>query len=73
MSDQEMEEIKNLLKEAYAPLRNTELSRDLWPEMQARLSKPGIRMAWWDWALLAGATAGILLFPAMIPALLYHL
>ena len=72
MSDQELERIKSLLKEVYPP-QNTELPRDLWPEMQERLGQWTIRVAWWDWALLAAATTVILLFPGVIPALLYHL
>lgn len=72
MSDQELEKIKSLLKEAY-PAQNAELRRDLWPEMQERLSQPTMRVPWWDWVLLAAASAMILLFPGVIPALLYHL
>jgi hypothetical protein len=33
MSDQEMEEIKKLLKETLPPVRNAELRTDLWPAM----------------------------------------
>ena len=72
MSEQELEKIKSLLKEAYPP-QNEELRGDLWPEMQERLSQRTIRVPWWDWALLAAASALTLLFPGAIPALLYHL
>lgn len=73
MSDEELKKIQSLLKEAFAPLPNPGLQRDLWLDMQERMNRPTIRLAWWDWALFAGATTVILLFPAMIPALLYHL
>jgi hypothetical protein len=73
MSDQELEKIKSLLKEAYPPEQKAELRRDLWPEMQRRLSKPTVRVPWWDWALLGAASLLTLLFPGVIPALLYHL
>lgn len=72
MSEREMEELKKLLKESM-PAMDAELRRDLWPAMQQRLAEPAIRMPWWDWALLAAAAVVILLFPTMIPALLYHL
>ncbi|HUN62081.1 MAG TPA: hypothetical protein VMU53_08830 [Candidatus Sulfotelmatobacter sp.] len=72
MSEQELEKIKSLLKEAYPP-QNEELRRDLWLEMQERLSQREMRVPWWDWALLAAASALTLLFPGAIPALLYHL
>lgn len=73
MSDREMEEMKKLLKEALPPMREAELDRDLWPAMLQRLAAPPLRMPWWDWVLLAGASATILFVPRVIPALLYHL
>jgi hypothetical protein len=73
MSDREMEEIKKLLKEGLPPMRDAELGRDLWPAMLERLAAPPLRMPWWDWVLLAGASATILFVPGVIPALLYHL
>jgi anti-sigma factor RsiW len=73
MSDEELEKIKSLLKEAYVPLQNAEPRRDLWPEMQDRLKRRAMRVPWWDWALLAAASVMTLLFPGVIPALLYHL
>jgi hypothetical protein len=73
MSDREMEEMKKLLKEGLPPMRDAELGRDLWPAMLERLAAPPLRMPWWDWVLLAGASATILFVPGVIPALLYHL
>ena len=73
MNDREMEEMKKLLKEALPPMREAELGRDLWPAMLERLAAPPLRMPWWDWVLLAGASATILFVPGVIPALLYHL
>jgi hypothetical protein len=73
MSDREMQEMKKLLKEGLPPMRDAELGRDLWPAMLERLAAPPLRMPWWDWVLLAGASATILFVPGVIPALLYHL
>lgn len=75
MTEREMDELKKLLKGAVPPLGETELRRDLWPEMRRRLEERTVRVRvpWWDWALLAGASLLLLLFPGVIPALLYHL
>jgi hypothetical protein len=32
-----------------------------------------VRVPWFDWALLATAGVAAIFFPALIPALLYHL
>jgi hypothetical protein len=89
MTEREMDELKRLLKRAVPPVgkgrqgverlrqASTELRRDLWPEMRRRLEertvRVRVRVPWWDWALLAGASLLLLLFPGVIPALLYHL
>jgi len=73
MNEREMDEMKKLLKEALPPVRDAELGRDLWPALLGRLGGPPARMPWWDWVLLAGASATILFVPGVIPALLYHL
>lgn len=73
MNDREMDEMKKLLREALPPIGGADLERDLWPLMLKRLAAPRLRMPWWDWVLLAGASATILFVPGVIPALLYHL
>ena len=71
--DQNENELRDLLKSNLAPFPDTELRRDLWPSMLRRLDESPIRVPWWDWALLAAATAVFFFYPGMIPALLYHL
>jgi hypothetical protein len=65
------------LRDAVPPLdeleNGVELRRDLWPDMLRRLERPRVRVPWFDWALLATASAVAIFFPALIPALLYHL
>ena len=73
MKNQELEELKNLLKQAIPPMGESELPRDLWPLMLKRFPDRSVRVPWWDWALLCVASLLMLLFPGMIPALLYHL
>jgi hypothetical protein len=72
MSEEEVGEMKRLLQSAMRPAGETELSRDLWPAMAARMSR-GAKVPWWDWVLLAGASLALWLFPVLVPALLYHL
>jgi hypothetical protein len=70
-------EVRALLKESVPPIRDMELSRDLWPEMRERLMSEspaagGLRVPWFDWVLAAAAGAALLVFPGIIPALFYH-
>ena len=74
MSNEENnKEIKELLQQAFAPLKDPELRRDLWPQMLCKLDEQPPRVPWFDWALAAILCAVLLLFPGAIPALLYHL
>jgi hypothetical protein len=73
MSDPEMDDLKKLLKAALPPIGKTEPRRDLWPAMRQRVEERTVRVPWWDWALLAGASLLICFVPGVIPALLYHL
>lgn len=73
MNRQDDKELQQFLKQTIAPARNTELQRDLWPQMLQKLSEQPLRVPWFDWALAALLSAALLLFPGVIPALLYHL
>jgi hypothetical protein len=73
MREQEVDEMKKLLKSAMKPANQTESSRDLWPVMLARMSRQEGKVPWWDWLLLAGASLALWFFPGIVPALLYHL
>jgi hypothetical protein len=69
--------LREMLQEALPPIdelgSEAELRCDLWPDMLRRLEQPAVRVPWFDWALLAVSGAATILFPALIPALLYHL
>jgi hypothetical protein len=69
----EFAQLRGQLREALPPLAQPELRRDLWPDMLRRLEEKPVRVAWFDWALLAAAGAAMVFFPGVIPALLYHL
>jgi hypothetical protein len=73
MSEREIEEMKELLKETMEPTHDAELQRDLWPTMLQRLAERPVGVPWWDWALLVAAALALFLVPGIIPALLYHL
>ena len=74
MSNEENnKEMKELLKQALTPMKDTELRRDLWPSMLQKLSRQPVRVPWFDWALAALLGVVLFFFPQAIPALLYHL
>lgn len=82
--DQELKRLRETLRSAISPIGNPEPPRDLWPQVLQRIEGTPDRPAhshrpqwfagvpWFDWALLGVAAAAMLLFPALIPALLYH-
>ena len=66
--------LRDLLKESIPPVRDAELRRDLWPQMLQRLdAAQPVRVPWFDWVLAALASAALIFFPGVIPAVLYHL
>lgn len=72
MNHQNDSDLRELLKQSMPPT-NTELPRDLWPNMLERLGRQAVHVPWFDW-LLAGCAAGIMIFfPGILPALFYHL
>jgi hypothetical protein len=77
MSNEESnKEMKELLKQAVAPVQDAELRRDLWPQMLRKLEErplPIHNVSWFDWALVSLAAVTLLFFPGIIPALFYHL
>ncbi len=67
------ERVRDLVRRSIGPVADRELRRDLWPRMRARLDTPPVRVPWWDWALAAAVVVCLAVFPATIPAMLYHL
>lgn len=72
MSEQNDSELRELLK-SHVPRVRAELERDLWPEMLRRMERGTRRVPWFDWALAGAVAAALLLFPRMIPVLVFHL
>jgi hypothetical protein len=74
MNENDHQDLRDILKQNIAPVKDAELRQDLWPQMLRRLDQqPPVRVPWFDWALAAVAAAALVLFPGIIPALLYHL
>jgi len=86
MHDPEHKQIAEFLKQSVAPV-NTELNRDLWPQMLRRIRERGEQRSWlarlfsasalsvvpwFDWALLAVLLVGVCAFPKSIPIWLYN-
>jgi hypothetical protein len=65
------EELRKVLRAS--AWRDTELARDLWPKMLTRLDQRPSGIFWLDWVLMALLAIWCVLFPAMIPGLVYHL
>jgi len=74
--DRELDRIRKTLESAVPPVPRIEPRRDLWPLLLRRIEQPprtSLRLPWFDWALLGLAATALFLFPALLPALLYHL
>ena len=66
------EKLRELLRSAMPPVDSREPERDLWPRMLARLERRPARIPWWDFALAGAALAGLVVFPEMIPWVLWQ-
>jgi type VI protein secretion system component VasF len=74
MNGEHDEQLKRLIRQAIAPVKDAELQRDLWPQMLKKLQQhEPVRVPWFDWVLAAISCLILVLFPSVIPALLYHL
>lgn len=70
--DQHETEIRDALREAFQPLERPALERDLWPQMLGRLDRASLRPSWLDCVLACVVPIWCVLFPRIIPGLLYH-
>ena len=79
--DLSKEQLRERLRTAEPPGDGT-LRADLWPRMRERIEEQArnprarpqiVAVPWFDWALMGVAGAAFFFFPALIPALLYHL
>jgi hypothetical protein len=61
------------LRSAMEPVEDAGPRRDLWPAVLKKMDERSVHVPWFDWVLLAGLAAAVLLFPRVLPALLYHI
>jgi hypothetical protein len=83
--DEDLERLGETLRSAIPPIGEAELRHDLSSRILQRIEGTSRDLAHWrrrpsfvgvpwiDWALMGVAVVVMLLFPALIPALLYHL
>ncbi len=72
MTEHNDRQIRDTLRQSFPPV-NTELRRDLWPEVLRRLDAPKTGVPWYDWALVALSAAMFLAFPRLVLVFAYHL
>ena len=72
MNEQEKEQLAALLRSALPPVGDRALHNDLWPRMLRRLDRRPVRIAWFDFALAGLAAVGFIVFPAVIPWVLFQ-
>ena len=73
MNSTDHEQIRKLVKNAIAPMRERNLERDLWPQIERRLHEPEIQIPLLDWVLIALVVIICFFIPESVPALLYNL
>ncbi len=72
MSEDNDRQIRHALKQSI-PSVNTELRRDLWPDVLRKLDLRPVRVPWYDWALVGLSAAMFLAFPRLVLVFAYHL
>ena len=65
-------QIRDVLKRSFSPV-NTDLGRDLWPDVLRRLDAGPVGIPWYDWALGGLSAVAFLVFPQLVLVFAYHL
>ena len=73
MSEKSLDPWRRLLQQAVPPFEPAALERDLWPRVLRRLDERHATVTRLDWVLAVALLALLLVFPGVIPGLLYHL
>ena len=72
MTEDNERQIRNALKRSLPPV-NTELARDVWPDVLRKLDAHPLRVPWYDWVLIGLSASVFLVFPRLIFVFAYHL
>ena len=69
--DDQIEDVKRLMQSTFPPVES-QLRRDLWPEILKRMTAAPVAVPWYDWALMALLAGWVLAVPQSILQLLYQ-
>ena len=72
MTENDDRRIRNALKQSFPPV-DTELGRDLWPEVLRKLGTRPVVVPWYDWVLVGLSAVMFLAFPRLVLVFAYHL
>lgn len=72
MSEDNDRQIRDALKQSI-PSVNTELRRDLSPDVLRKLDARQVGVPWYDWALVGLSAVMFLAFPRLVLVFAYHL
>lgn len=72
MIEHDERQIREALRQSFPPV-DTELGRDLWPDVLRRVDAQSPAVPWYDWALIAAMAALLLYFPQLVLVFAYHL
>jgi hypothetical protein len=72
MTENDDRQIRDALKQSFPPV-NTELRRNLWPDVLRKLDARQVGVPWYDWALVGLSAVTFLAFPRLVLLFAYHL
>lgn len=72
MTEHDDRQIRKALKESFPPV-NTELRRDLWPDVLRKFDARLVDVPWYDWALGGVSAAMFVAFPRLVLLFAYNL
>ena len=72
MTEHDDRQIRDALKQSFLPV-DTELRRDLWPDVLRKLDARPVGVPWYDWVLVALGAVMFVTFPQLIFVFAYHL
>jgi len=72
MTEHDERQIRDALKQSFLPV-NTELRKDLWPDVLRKLDVRQVGVPWYDWALVGLSAVILLAFPLLVLLFAYHL
>ena len=72
MTEHNDRQIRDTLEQSFPPV-NTELRRDLWPDVLRKLDVRPNGVPWYDWVLVGLSAMMFLAFPRLVLVFAYHL